>query len=537
MRLIIAVSGPIAVGKSQLIRWFEDRFRAVRVSTRELIQSLKKNVPTERGALQNAGDELDRETDGKWVANGLAARMAKMADDAIVIVDSVRIARQVEQLKSRFGDRVFHVHLTASEEVLRQRFDGRNASGDPTVREFATYDEAKSNPTEAQVEGLGEIANRRIVTDRLEPASIGTLIAKELSLLGGAIQPLVDVVVGGQFGSEGKGNICDYLAQDYQVLVRVGGPNAGHRVAEPQYDYIHMPSGTGGNPNTKILIGAGAVLDVKQVLKEIQDWRLDPLRLSIDPQAMIIEPSDCELETGIKSAIGSTGKGVGAATARKIVGRGDEDHLGAKVRLARDIRDLKPYLRSVTAELENAYSAGLHILLEGTQGTDLSIHHGGYPKVTSRKTTVSGCLADAGISPRRVNRIYMVTRTYPIRVGGDSGHMGIEISVETVADRCGLPVEEIRKTEVGTVSGKPRRIAEFSWDQVHRASQLNGATDIVLTFADYIDAKNRDARSFDDLTERTKAMVGKIEALTGAPVSLIAAGSGRKKIIDRRTNR
>src|SRR5262245_13718025 len=97
MRLVIPVSGPIAVGKSAFIRELVRHFSSVRISTRELIQSLRP-VPSERGPLQLAGEALDRETDGKWVADALAACADKFPDDAIVIVDSVRIAKQVESI-------------------------------------------------------------------------------------------------------------------------------------------------------------------------------------------------------------------------------------------------------------------------------------------------------------------------------------------------------------------------------------------------------------------------------------------------------
>jgi adenylosuccinate synthase len=542
MRNLIAVSGPIAVGKSSVISWLETRFFAIRVSTRAIIQSLR-DVPSDRRSLQEAGDALDGETGGKWVADALGKWVHKSPADAIIVVDSVRIGKQVDHLRQAFGDKVWHVHLTASNEVLAKRFDDRKKLGDPAVREFATYQEVRDNTAEANIEQLGNIANVRIVTDRLEPGSVATLATEKLKLFATRIKPLVDVVVGGQYGSEGKGNICDFIAGEYDVLVRVGGPNAGHRVAAPPYDYIHMPSGTGGNPKAKILIGAGTTLDVVRVFKEIYDLGLDTERLSIDPQAIVIEQSDRDLERRLAKQIGSTQKGVGIATARKIVGRGeykenstspDGPVFGARVRLVRDVPELKPFTRSVTGELENAYAAEKRILLEGTQGTDLSIHHGIYPSVTSRETTAAGCLADAGISPRRVDRIYMVTRTYPIRVGGTSGEMGIEIDSGTIAKRSGIPQAEIDATEVGTVSKKPRRIAEFSWDRVRRAAQLNGATEIVLTFADYIDRANRTAKSFDALTTDTKQMICDIERLTDLPVTLVAVGFGRDKIIDRR---
>ncbi len=180
MRLIIAVSGPIAVGKSVFIGELVQRFGAIRISTRELIQSLR-SVPSERGPLQEAGEELDRTTDGRWVANALATRAAKLDDDAIVIVDSVRIAKQIEHLKQAFGAKVWHVHLTASHEVLCARFQKRKEMGDPAVLEFATYGEARANATEAEVDKLGGIANDLIDTDNLDPGSIATFVGDKLA--------------------------------------------------------------------------------------------------------------------------------------------------------------------------------------------------------------------------------------------------------------------------------------------------------------------------------------------------------------------
>lgn len=176
MRHVIVVSGPIAVGKSAFIDELVRRFGAVRISTRELIQSLR-SVPSERRALQEAGDELDRETDGKWVADALAARADTLAADAIVIVDSVRIAKQVEHLRRAFGSQVWHVHLTAPHEVLSRRFLSRRLEGDP-----ATYAEARANATEAEVEQLGAIADERIDTDRLDAGSVATLAADKFGL-------------------------------------------------------------------------------------------------------------------------------------------------------------------------------------------------------------------------------------------------------------------------------------------------------------------------------------------------------------------
>jgi adenylosuccinate synthase len=198
------------------------------------------------------------------------------------------------------------------------------------------------------------------------------------------------------------------------------------------------------------------------------------------------------------------------------------------------VDELKPFIRYTFAELERAFSNGEKVLLEGTQGTDISLHHGMWPHVTSRDTTASACLAGAGISPKRVRDVFMVVRTYPIRVGGTSGYMGVEIEPEDISERSGLPAEEIRRTETGTISGNPRRIAEFDLGQVRRSAALNGATVVALTFADYLGAENRNAKSFEELSDEARRFVREVEDVTGAPVGLISVGPGRKNIIDRR---
>jgi adenylosuccinate synthase len=182
MGVVIAVSGPIAVGKSAVIGELAQRFKILRISTRELIQC-RRQVPSEREPLQVAGEALDHETDGKWVAEDVAARTRGLDNDVLIIVDSVRISKQVEHLRNRFRDQIQHVHLTASEEVLTRRFMDRKEKGDPAVSEFASYAEARANATEAEVEQLGGIADLRIDTDHHDPSSVATLVAEKLGLL------------------------------------------------------------------------------------------------------------------------------------------------------------------------------------------------------------------------------------------------------------------------------------------------------------------------------------------------------------------
>ena len=184
--------------------------------------------------------------------------------------------------------------------------------------------------------------------------------------------------------------------------------------------------------------------------------------------------------------------------------------------------------------LERAFLRGDRILLEGTQGTSLSIHHGEYPFVTSRDTTVAGCLADAGIAPARVRRVIMVCRTYPIRVGGPSGPMTLEITYEQLAERSGIPIGQLKETETTTTTKRQRRLAEFDWTQFQRSVFLNGPTDIALTFVDYLDIKNREAYRFEQLKPDTLRFIEEVERVSGRPVTLISTNFHWRNVIDRR---
>jgi adenylosuccinate synthase len=250
---------------------------------------------------------------------------------------------------------------------------------------------------------------------------------------------------------------------------------------------------------------------------------------------MVIDDWDRRAEEGGLTAIATTKQGVGAASARKIANRGNPPMLGPTVRLARDVPELTEFVRYVREELDRLYRARRRVLLEGTQGTELSIHHGPYPYVTSRETSVSGCLADAGISHQRVARVIMVVRTFPIRVGGTSGWMGRELEWQSVAERSGIQVNDLVEAEKGTVSNRLRRIAEFDWGQLRRAVELNGATEIALTFADYLGVANRVATDFSSLNEKTQQFIRRVEAVAGVSVTLVSKAFAKGGVMERGT--
>ena len=536
----MALSGPVGAGKTTLAENLAAEYGATHVRTRDLMAQRGQRTgvapPIDRAGLQAHGDQLDAETTGAWVAEELA-ELVEEGVDGFYIVDGVRIADQVEGLRRAFGRDVIHLHLDAPRNELAARYERRRDEGSQ-IEELDSYDQVLLNATEANTSALAADADVAINSKRCSAPDVLVRAAAALGLLGPNYARLVDVLIGGEYGSEGKGNLAFYLAREYDLLIRVGGPNAGHTVPlAPPFTHRSLPSGTMANEEAKLLIGPGAVLDLDVLLKEIAECQVEADRLWIDPQAMIIEQTDLEVERALKDDIGSTGRGGGAAAARRIMGR-SEKLVDTPVRLAGQVRELTPYIRAASEVLTEAYSKGARILLEGTQGTALSLFHGSYPHVTSRDTTVSGCLAEAGIPPARVNRVIMVCRTYPIRVGdgtgGTSGPMSQEVSWEELAERSRIPLDDLLAAEKGSVSGKQRRVAEFDWTLLRSAVQLNGPTDIALTFADYIDVANQNARRFDQLTEDTLRFIEEVENVAGVPVSLIVTRFAVRSVIDRR---
>lgn len=532
---VVLVSGQICSGKSALVDQLSDKHGARIVKTKELILKKLPKTKEERRALQLAGQRLDREDDGHWVAEALQRIVDESSHGetpkGLYVVDSVRILGQVNAVRKAYGADVHHVHLTAPEDELRARFDERARSDDQSI----TYDQLKSNRTEKGVEKLADVADVVVSTDKCSKEAVLVRATALLNLYPRSNDALVDVLIGGQYGSEGKGNIVGHIAPEYDLLIRVGGPNAGHQVyAEPSPEkYFHLPSGTQRAPNARLLLGPGAVIYPPKLLEEIAAHEVSKDRLSIDPQAIIITDADREEEQKNYGSISSTAQGVGVASAKKMTGRSAYKEEKAKF-LAGDCPELAPYIRSARKLIADAIVQGQRILLEGTQGTSLSLHHGPYPHVTTRDTTVSGCLADAGIAPSNVRKIIMVCRTYPIRVGGPSGPLAYEVDMRAIHERSGIPLEELKRVETTTTTKRERRIAEFDWVQFKDSVQLNGPTDIALTFVDYFGVENRDAFRFEQLTDATISFVEEIERVSGRPVSLLSTDFNWRNVIDRR---
>ena len=339
----------------------------------------------------------------------------------------------------------------------------------------------------------------------------------------------VTVVVGGQYGSEGKGKICAHLAMTDRVdyMVRCGGPNSGHTVdvRGERYELKQVPSGF-VSPDTRLLVAAGALVNPRIFLEEVEFCGLSPARVGIDGNAAVIEEADIATEQtlDLRGRLGSTGSGVGAAVGRRVLRERD-------FRQAKDHPDLAPFTTSVREELGSAMRMDSNIVVEGTQGFGLSLYHARkWPYRTSRDTTAHSFLGEVGLGVRDFE-VVMAIRTFPIRVAGDSGPLEHEVTWKDVQTLSRYPVEIAEYT---TTTKRLRRVARFDWSIVEEAIAANAPTRIALHGADYIDFKNRSVDRYEDLTSPTRAFVEEIERRTQVAVSFIGTGPTNEEIIDRR---
>ncbi len=339
------------------------------------------------------------------------------------------------------------------------------------------------------------------------------------------IRGKVDIVIGGQYGSEGKGKVISYLSKEYDICIRTGGPNAGHTVLinGKKYKLRCLPS-CFLNKKTLLLIGPGAVIDPEIFLNEINLLDIEKNRVFIDYRAGIIEKRHKQEESEIRKTIGSTGQGVGAALINRIRRDGT-------FKLVKDFNKLSEFLTDTVELVNKGVNKGKRVLVEGTQGFGLSLFHGKYPYVTSRDTTAQAFLSECGISPKLVDQIFLVIRSYPIRVAGNSGPLYKEISWKVVTNESGSTSPIIEKT---TVTQKVRRVGRFNMKLIKQAVMVNRPTQIALNFIDYVSSKDRGKRKYEDLTEKSQKFIKEIEKETNVPVTLIGTGPDTYDIIDRR---
>ena len=325
------------------------------------------------------------------------------------------------------------------------------------------------------------------------------------------------VVVDGFFGDTGKGKVVSYLAAaDRPALcVRTGAPNAGHTVMINGVAHVlrALPA-CFTHHEARLAVAPGALIRVDIFLDEVNKYGRG--KSHVDYNTGVIEDRhvSAELEDEyLMRVIGSTGQGVGAAVVDRVLRR---------LRLARDFDVLKPYLADVPSLVHELKDRG--VIIEGTQGTFLSLYHGTYPYVTSRDVTASGVLSEAGVGPKAADEIVLVFKAYVTRVGG--GPLPGE-----------LPPEEVERrgwAERGAVTGRQRRAAPFNIDLAKRAVLLNTPTQIAITKVDAIFREAAGKARWGDLPPEARRWIDEIESQLGVPVTLIGTGPEPWHVIDLR---
>lgn len=337
----------------------------------------------------------------------------------------------------------------------------------------------------------------------------------------------VTIVVGTQWGDEGKGRITDLLAAGADVVARYsGGDNAGHTVTvgEEIFQLHLVPSGI-VQPNTVSVMGAGMVINPKKLLEEIDSLAargidVSPDRLKLSAGAHLILPTHLALDGASEwalgaEAIGTTKRGIGPAYTDKAtrVGLRGGDMLaddfpkrvyqavesgnrvlvaiyGKEPLEAEAIADeyagyaerLRPYITDVSRRVYETLRAGGRILAEGAQGTLLDINHGTYPFVTSSSPTSGGVLTGLGIGPKEVDRVIGVAKAFQTRVG--EGPMPTELTGrlgDALRGSGAKPWDEF-----GTTTGRPRRCGWLDLVLLRYAARINGLTDLVITKLDVL---------------------------------------------------
>src|SRR5574344_2039443 len=395
------------------------------------------------------------------------------------------------------------------------------------------------------------------------------------------------VVMGAQWGDEGKGKIVDYLAQDAKYVVRfAGGANAGHTIVVDgkKYALHQVPSGI-LYPEKSVFLGSGMVIDPEALFKELQMLSDNGIkwegRVFISDRAHIVLPGyrkmDKERDAARKRPIGTTGRGIGTTYSQKSERDGirlaDLDWKEKMDDLDQADKDfLAPYMdRLMSMRVDIAAKMWEYrkenILFEGAQGAMLDLDSGTYPYVSSGASCSAGAASGSGIGPRAIDKIYGVFKAYEKRVG--NGPMPSEINNDSEGELC----DYVRKTgnEFGVTTGRPRRCGYLDLVALRYAVRVNSIDSLVLTHLDIYDAMDEieacvaydidgkivtefpssipdlnkakpvlqkfegwkesitECTSYKKLPKNAKSYVEFIEDFTGTPVGIVSVGAERNQ--------
>jgi adenylosuccinate synthase len=399
------------------------------------------------------------------------------------------------------------------------------------------------------------------------------------------------VVVGAQWGDEGKGKIVDYLASESDLVIRFsGGANAGHTIVIGDETYkLHLiPSGI-VYPDQSVLLGSGMVIDPEALFEELSmleekgiDWKG---RVFISDRAHMVLPGhkrqDLEMDRQRKQPLGTTGRGIGITYALKAHRMGlrfaDVENKEARAELDENDRAfIDSYAEKLTPMIVDiasymADSTGKRVLFEGAQGVLLDIDCGTYPYVSSGSSIAAGAAAGCGIGPRNIDKVLGVFKAYQTRVGNGP------FPTEFTEDRDGDLEHRVRELgrEYGVTTGRPRRCGYLDLVALRYACRVSSIDDLVLTHIDVYDEMDtisvctayeidgrrvenfpasaadlakarpvlrefpgwkqsvRQCKSFEEFPEETQDYIRFIEEFTQTRVGIVSVGYRRSETILR----
>ncbi len=400
------------------------------------------------------------------------------------------------------------------------------------------------------------------------------------------------VVIGAQWGDEGKGKIVDFLAERAGLVVRFsGGANAGHTVVAGEQTYkLHLvPSGI-LYAGTKVLLGSGMVIDPQALFHELDELAAQGVRwegrVLVSDRAHLVLPRykelDIQADRRRRRPIGTTGRGIGVAYSLKSSRDGirvadlfqprswaelpEEDRTFLQPYRGR----LEPMVRDIVAFMESA--GGGSVLLEGAQGTMLDLDLGTYPYVSSGSSCAAGAAAGAGLGPRDIDAVISVCKAYTSRVG--SGPFPTEFRPERDGDLEGT-IRELGR-EYGVTTGRPRRVGYLDLVALRYACRTNSVSALAMTHLDVYDAMEQvrvctayqargqrftyfpasaelleeiepvletlpgwqrpigACRSYGELPAQARGYIEFVERQAGVPVTVVSVGYRREETIVRR---